>query len=85
MDTGKLIGGILAGVAAGILAGILLAPEKGENLRSKIAKKGTGILTEGKDKLNDLSVSVTDKLKTAETEANTLYEKGKKEVKSQLS
>jgi gas vesicle protein len=85
MDTGKIVGSILAGVAVGFLAGVLLAPEKGEDLRGKIAQKSSDTLNEAKDKLNDLFLSFTQKLQTAETEATALYEKGKKEVKSQVN
>ena len=85
MNTGKLVGSILAGVAVGFLAGLLLAPEKGENLRNTIAKKGEDTLNEAKDKLNEMFVNLSNKLKSAEAEATELYEKGKNEVKANIS
>ena len=43
MSSGKLITGILAGIATGALLGILFAPDKGDETRKKISKKGTDL------------------------------------------
>jgi gas vesicle protein len=40
MSSGKVLLGVLVGVAAGALLGILFAPDKGQNTRKNITRKG---------------------------------------------
>jgi gas vesicle protein len=48
---------LLTGFALGMVAGILLAPDRGEETRKKIARKGKEL----KSKFNDLVDSLQDK------------------------
>jgi gas vesicle protein len=50
-NTLKIVVGAAVGVAAGTALGILFAPEKGSELRKKIADQGKKIIDNIKDKL----------------------------------
>jgi gas vesicle protein len=67
MSSGKVLLGILAGAAAGALLGILFAPEKGEQTRRKIAKKGEDYADGLKEKFSELIDTVTDGLGSGNT------------------
>ena len=62
MSSGKLITGILAGIATGALLGILFAPDKGEETRKKISKKGNDLTDSLKKRYDDLSEDISQKL-----------------------
>ncbi len=92
MKSGKVFLGLLAGVAIGSVLGILFAPDKGTETRNKISKKSSDAIDGVKDKFDELLSGLTDKLKAAQAEASSLYEKGrnnvkdiKKEAKAELS
>lgn len=57
--------GLVAAAAAGAVAGILLAPEKGKDLRKKIADRGTEV----KDKIKDRIKSNVDRFRMEEEES----------------
>ncbi len=58
MTKGKALLGVLAGVAAGAALGILFAPDKGENTRKNLSKKGEDLA----DAVNDKIESKFDEL-----------------------
>ena len=64
MTTGKAILGIVAGLATGAALGMLFAPDKGENTRRKIVKKGEDLSSalnkKIDEKFNDLLDAVMD-------------------------
>ncbi len=62
MDTGKIVLGALIGLAAGAALGVLFAPEKGSDLRRKVATKSGDYLGELKVKYNHVIDSLTSKL-----------------------
>jgi gas vesicle protein len=73
---------LLAGIAVGALAGVLLAPEKGEQTREKIAKKSADLKKEleeqvelNKDKLAKIAESVVQPLKEALKNGTAVAEK----------
>lgn len=76
--TKVLIGGAMI-FTAGILTGILLAPDKGERTRRRIARKCRGLygnatlaLEEGKDDLDEIKDRLKDKLSTVQEELDKL-------------
>jgi len=54
MKADKIALGILGGIAAGAVLGILFAPDKGEETRKKIAKKGSDYAGDLKDKFGNI-------------------------------
>ena len=62
MSAGKSILGILAGAAVGAAIGILYAPDRGEETRKKISKKGRELSEDMEKKFNNLSGMGTEKL-----------------------
>ncbi len=69
MSAGKSILGILAGAVVGAAIGILYAPDKGEETRKKISKKGRELSDEMESKFNHLSGIVHEKLDNFKREA----------------
>ena len=67
MTTGKAILGIMACVATGVAIGMLFAPDKGENTRKKIVKKGEDLIQTLNEKIdkkfNDLIRDIKDTMK----------------------
>ena len=73
MNAGKVILGAAAGLAIGAALGILFAPDKGSNIRKKLADQGSGL----KDKYNDVIDSITSKLDEVNRKGENLYEEGR--------
>ncbi|QSB29017.1 YtxH domain-containing protein [Flavobacterium sp. CLA17] len=61
MESGKLAATLLAGVAIGAAIGVLFAPEKGEDLRNKLADLKSDYLGNLKDKITDFTGDLTGK------------------------
>lgn len=75
----KIILGLLGAAAAGIAVGILLSPDKGGEIRKKIADKAGDIasrvgelISAGKEKLGDAGSTLTSKSKNLAGEANSV-------------
>jgi gas vesicle protein len=51
MKTGKAILAVAAGLAAGAVLGVLFAPEKGNETRRKITKKGKDLVDDVENKI----------------------------------
>ena len=66
MNSKQVLTGVLAGAAIGAVLGILFAPDKGENTRTKISKKGSDIMD-----------SITQKFNMLKKEVNELAENNK--------
>ena len=66
MNTGKVVLGTLAGIAIGAVGGILFAPKKGSETRKQM-----------KDKADDYSDVLAEKLESTKKDAENLVEKGK--------
>lgn len=48
----KLLPGIVVGALAGVVAGVLMAPDKGETTRQRIAKDGNKLKSDFESSLN---------------------------------
>lgn len=66
-NSGSIFIGIIAAATAGVIIGMLIAPEKGEDIRKNIkdtagdwAKKLGNLIVEGKDKLGNLTSTLTE-------------------------
>ncbi|MGQ7947691.1 YtxH domain-containing protein [Flavobacterium sp. WC2509] len=55
MESGKVICALFTGAVIGAAVGVLFAPEKGEDLRNKIADKKTDYLNSLKEKLSNIT------------------------------
>lgn len=84
MKTRNTVLGLLAGVAVGATLGVLLAPDKGENTRKKIAGKSK----EAKDKLkkgfDDFLDTVSDKFSSLKENGEELLNKEKEAIKDTM-
>jgi len=72
MSSGKLITGILAGIATGALLGILFAPDKGDETRKKISKKGNDLTDSLKKRYDDFSEDISQKLNRGKEKADSM-------------
>lgn len=59
-ENGKLLGTLLLGVAAGAAIGILFAPDKGSEIRRKIAGNAEGLVDSLTDKITDGKRALVD-------------------------
>jgi gas vesicle protein len=71
MKSGKVALGMIMGMAVGALIGILFAPDKGSNTRKKIMDKNDDCVNALKEKLQDLTSCLTDKVENS-NEKNTM-------------
>lgn len=62
MKSAKIILSALAGVAIGIQIGLLIAPEKGEDTRKRLSKKGEDYLKDLNSQLNTVMHGVHEKM-----------------------
>lgn len=60
-NNGKMIAALLLGAAAGATMGVLFAPDKGSELRRRIAGKASELGEEISDRFTDLKDKVTSK------------------------
>lgn len=79
--------GILGAAAAGVVVGMLIAPEKGEDLRSNIKesasdliKKLNNLITEGKDQYDVLKSSVQEDADELRAEAASAFKRAKSTI-----
>ena len=79
--------GILGAATAGVIIGMLIAPEKGEDLRTNIrstasdlAKKLGDLINQGKEQFEAMKSTVADEAEDLKNEANGAYRKAKASV-----
>lgn len=80
MSAGKIVAAVLAGVAVGAALGILFAPEKGSEVRRRIAKKGKDYADELGEKANEFIDGITEKYETVKEDALRMTENGKRKA-----
>jgi gas vesicle protein len=86
-STGKVLLAIIGAAAAGAIIGMLVAPEKGSDLRKKIADT-TGdwssqlsqLLAQGKEQLQNLQKTATNETENVASEASDRYNKVRERV-----
>jgi gas vesicle protein len=79
--------GILGAATAGVIIGMLIAPEKGEKLRSNLkgsasdlAKRITDLIASGKDHYEEVRNTAIDEATEFKNEANNVYKKTKASI-----
>ncbi|WPR70241.1 YtxH domain-containing protein [Flavobacterium sp. NG2] len=77
MKTRNTILGVIGAAAVGAVLGILFAPDKGSKTRKKIIKKTAETTDEIKEKLEQLSQTVSEKYSSFAKNGEELFEKGK--------
>lgn len=80
--------GTIAGVAVGTIVGVLIAPDKGSETRSKIAKKGKETSESFKEEINTLLDQVAEKYDVIKKAGNEIAQTSKTEmskVKNELA
>lgn len=92
MKSNKALLGVVAGLAAGAVIGILLAPDKGENTRKKIAKKAGDLKDNLKEGYDDTISSLEEKYKDLQEKYSSLSDnieekikEGKTKIKEELT
>ena len=76
------IGGMLAGSIIGSLAGVLFAPKSGKELRRDISDKGTRILDDTNDLIENAGKKAAGILSDARKKAEEIIEGSKKKFES---
>jgi len=79
--------GVLAGLAVGALIGILFAPDKGSEVRGKIAKKGEDYLDSIKGSIDSLLDGISTRVSKVKEDAADIIDsrKAKREMQTSAS
>jgi gas vesicle protein len=77
-STTKTILGFIAGVSIGALFGVLYAPQKGATTRKKIARKGTDIVDDFKDILDESVDEIKNRYESTKRDAKEWVDKVKR-------
>ncbi len=80
MNSAKVLLSALAGVAIGIQIGVLIAPEKGEETRKKLSKKGDDYLDEINNQFHKFIDGITEKLDNVNKNVTNIADEGKSKV-----
>jgi gas vesicle protein len=80
MSSAKVLLSALAGVAIGIQIGVLIAPDKGEETRKKLSKKGDDYLDEINSQFHKFIDGITEKLDKVNKKVAHISEEGKNKV-----
>ena len=82
MSKSKVLAGLLVGAAVGAVLGLLLAPEKGSDMRKKIAKKKNQFGEDIKNKFGEVKETIKGKYDNIRSDANELMEKEREAKKN---
>jgi gas vesicle protein len=77
MSKGNILISVIIGSFVGALLGVLFAPDKGENTRKQIAKKGDEYSDVVKTELDDFVKTMRKKYETALNDTEDIIAKGK--------
>jgi gas vesicle protein len=77
-STTKTMLGFIAGVSIGAFIGVLYAPQKGATTRRRIARKGTDIVDDFKDILNESVDEIKDRYESTKRDAKEWVDKVKR-------
>lgn len=84
MKTRNTILGLIAGVAVGAAIGVLLAPDKGETTRKKIASKSKETKDKLKEGFDEFLNTVSDKYTSLKEDGKDLLNREKEELKEKM-
>ena len=84
MKSSNAILGIVAGLAIGATIGILLAPDKGEKTRKKIASKTKETKDHLKESFDDFLDTVSEKYEALKHDGKELLNKEKEVIKEKM-
>ena len=82
MGTDKTIIGVLGGIAIGAVLGVVFAPDKGSSTRTKIIKKGSGITDDLREKLDNITNSLSEKYNSFKSQGEDFAINGKGKVRA---
>ncbi|WP_162418763.1 YtxH domain-containing protein [Cyclobacterium roseum] len=85
MNSTKVILSALAGVAVGVQIGLLIAPEKGEDTRKKLTKKGEAYLKDINGQIDGLLKGMNEKMDKMNKNIATVAEETKARGKELLA
>ncbi|WP_162343788.1 YtxH domain-containing protein [Cyclobacterium salsum] len=85
MNSTKVILSALAGVAVGVQIGLLIAPEKGEDTRKKLTKKGEAYLKDINGQIDGLLNGMNEKMDKMNKNIATVAEETKTRGKELLA
>ncbi len=77
-STTKVLLGFVAGLSIGTALGIMYAPQKGSTTRRKIARRGTDIVDDFRDKLDDSVDEIKERYEATKKDAIDWVSKVKK-------
>jgi len=81
MNAGKFLTGLLSGAAVGAAIGLLFAPKKGADTRKKLTETSDNYIKGAKNKFNDFSDNLNDKVEALKSKTKAGLSDSKLEEK----
>ncbi len=81
MKAGKMLIGLVSGAALGAVVGLLFAPKKGKDIRKKIGDTSENYIKDAKNKFNEFSDTLNDKVEALKAKTKSGMSDSKLEEK----